>query len=317
MNSYCTLFDYNYLSFGLSMYDSLVAHSGEFHLYIFAFDQMCYDELHKLKLAKVTIIHLSDFEDKELLSIKQTRSRGEYCWTCTPSTILYIIEKFNVPNCTYIDADLYFFSDPSILIEEMGDQSILLTKHNYSEKYITDLKAGIYCVQFMTFKNDIFGLKALKWWREGCIKWCFAKFEDGKFGDQKYLDDWLTRFEKVHVLKNIGGGIAPWNVGSFKTEKKDDVVYINNIKSVFYHFHDFKTVGNKQINLCRYDLNDDVIECFYKPYIKVWFKYRSFYTPSFNNEKLSIKDNIKILKRKVHRMLVPDYNVYYIKELIG
>ena len=33
------------------------------------------------------------------------------------------------------------------------------------------------------------GLKALKWWRDRCLEWCYARIEDGKFGDQFYIED--------------------------------------------------------------------------------------------------------------------------------
>ena len=46
--------------------------------------------------------------------------------------------------------------------------------------------------------------------------WCYNRFEDGKFGDQKYLDDLGARFSnKVHVLKNKELILAPWNATRF------------------------------------------------------------------------------------------------------
>jgi hypothetical protein len=204
MINFCTLFDSNYLSRGLALHASLRKVCASFHLYVLAFNEECYDYLSNAKLQNLTVISLSDFEDDELLKIKSTRSAAEYCWTCTPSIILFCIAKYNLPSCTYIDADMIFYHDPSILLEEMGQQSILLTEHKYTKDYDQSKKSGIYCVQFMCFKQTPDGMKALTWWRERCIEWCYARHEDGKFGDQKYLDDWPERFKGVHVLQNSG-----------------------------------------------------------------------------------------------------------------
>ena len=116
MYSYCTLFDSNYLTRGLAMYESLKKYNDNFHLYIFAFDDRSYTLLEKLDLKSTTIISLKEFEDERLLAIKSDRTAGEYCWTCTPSIIKYSIEEYNLDNCTYLDADLYFFNNPSVLI---------------------------------------------------------------------------------------------------------------------------------------------------------------------------------------------------------
>lgn len=243
------------------MYQSLKKESDLFHLYIFAFDDRSCELLNKMKLEHVTVIPLNDFEDTELLKVKDSRSAGEYCWTCTPSTIKYCIDKYSLESCTYLDADLYFYSNPSVLIEEMGNKSVLITEHRYTQEYDQSATSGIYCVQFMTFKNDANGMKVLNWWKDACNEWCFARVEDGKFGDQKYLDNWTTRFDGVHVLKNLGGGVAPWNVQQYDISDKD-------FKLIFYHFHNFKFLNNNKIELGSYKIKKRDLQLLYAPYLK-------------------------------------------------
>jgi len=244
------------------MYESLKRYSTKFNLYIFAFDEKSYNLLKKLNLKSVTIVSLREFEDLELLKVKSGRSTAEYCWTCTPSTIKYCIEKFNLDACTYLDADVFFFSNPEILIEEMENKSILLTEHRYTPEYDQTNTCGRFCVQFLTFKNDQHGMLALNWWRDSCNEWCFSRFEDGKFGDQKYLDDWPSRFQGVHVLQNLGGGVAPWNVQKF------DLVSNQTGPLIFYHFHGYNELENDKIDLGSYRLGTDDIRIVYAPYVK-------------------------------------------------
>jgi hypothetical protein len=185
------------------MYDSLVKTGAKFHLYIFAFDDAVFEFLKGPgKKDNITVISLEEFQDEDLLDIKAGRTPVEYCWTCTPSTVLYCIEKFKLPSCTYIDADLFFYSDPLVLLEEMGDKSVMITEHRFTQEYEKGAENGIYCVQFVNFKNDENGLKVLKWWRNSCIEWCYARAEDGKFGDQKYLDDYDNRRNGMTVYDN-------------------------------------------------------------------------------------------------------------------
>ena len=133
------------------MYRSLEKQSKDFHLYIFAFDDDSYSILIQLDLASATIISLKDFESQKLLSVKGSRTQAEYCWTSTPSTILYCIENYHLDHCTYLDADLYFYSDPLEIIKKAGDHSVIITPHHYTKKYDQTLLSGKYCVQFMFF----------------------------------------------------------------------------------------------------------------------------------------------------------------------
>lgn len=275
MNNFCTLFNSLYLSRGLAMYRSLEKYSSNFHLYIFAFDDDCYRILSELKLNKATIIRLCDFEDEQLLAIKSTRTTGEYCWTCTPSIILYSIQKFDLSNCTYLDADLFFYADPRVLIEEAEGASVIITPHRYSPMYEDSESGGTYCVQFVYFKNSDEGMAVLNWWREACIEWCYNRREPGRFGDQKYLDIWPSKFSGVHVLAHLGGGVAPWNVQQYDFEHKMGQIWGKELSSqrnfpvIFYHFHALKYAEGNSFTLAGRNLisNND-IHFLYKPYVK-------------------------------------------------
>lgn len=273
MLNFCTLFDSNYLSYGLAMYKSLKKNCPDFHLYIFAFDEKCERDLKDLALENVTVISLKDFEDEELLRIKPSRNKGEYCWTCTPSSVLHVLKNFPVASCTYLDADLYFFVDPTILIEELDKKSVSIIEHRYTPKYNQSVDSGKYCVQFMTFKNDEKGLEVLKWWRERCIEWCYGRVEDGKFGDQKYLDDWTHRFDCIYEIQNLGAGVAPWNVQQYNFTEENGEIFGVEKKSgdifplIFFHFHGFKVLNEKQVKLTgAYKITNNVRNLIYKKY---------------------------------------------------
>ena len=258
------------------MYNSLEENCLNFHLYVIAFDDITYNYLQKFPKNNLTVISLNQFEDEKLLSIKLTRSASEYCWTCTASTVLYCLNTFKLSACVYIDADMRFYSNPQSLFDEWGNKSVLITEHRYNSENDQSLISGIYCVQFVGFKNDVIGIEALTYWRNSCIDWCYARAENGKFGDQKYLDDWTTRFNSVHVLQHLGGGIAPWNVRQYQFSKINNILIGKELKTgkefevVFFHFHGLKFYLDNYVTLTgeSYKMNNSVKELFYKPYVK-------------------------------------------------
>jgi hypothetical protein len=258
------------------MYESLKVHIHDFHLYIFAFDDLAYKILIRSNLVNTTIISLGEFENQALLDIKVSRSRAEYCWTCTSSVINYIFETYNVPSCTYIDADLFFYDSPEILINEIpSEKSVLITEHRFSKlaQLFEKKRAGRFCVQFITFHNTIDGRKILKKWMNQCIDWCYARYEDGKFGDQKYLENWPLEYPGVHILQNIGGGIAPWNVKQYDFIFREGQILGRDHKSrtgfnvIFFHFHFVRLIDKNVADLGWNYMPKNVINGFYKPYI--------------------------------------------------
>lgn len=281
--NFCTLFNSSYLSRGVAMYLSLEKHCDNFHLFVYAFDDKCFQYLKAQNYKYLTVISLADFENEELLRVKKERTAAEYCWTCSSSTIYHAITSFKLDNCTYVDADMLFYSNPRVLIDEMGSNSVLITAHRYTKEYDQSEVSGKYCVQFMTFKNTIEGIKVLEWWKNSCIEWCYARVEEGKFGDQKYVDEFQKRFTGVHELKHLGGGVAPWNVQQYDFENINGKI-VGTEKTtnkqfdiVFFHFHGLKFYHNNIVCYtgALYFLSKNIQTIFYKPYVSLLNKVKA------------------------------------------
>lgn len=270
MHNFCTIFDSHYLTRGLAMYRSLEATGADYHMYIYAFDNQCYNILRSMAFPRITIVSLTEFEDERLLAVKANRSRGEYCWTCTSHVIGHVLLTFALAEVTYVDADLYFFSNPLPIFEEFRAVagSVLLTEHRYSPHVDESKIYGKYCVQFMTFLNNENGLSALNWWKDRCLEWCYAIPEDGKFGDQKYLDCWPEMFPGIHVLNYLGGGLAPWNILQYCLEKRDGLLLVDDVPVIFYHFHKYNWYEDGCHWLGNYRLNKRVVDLLYRPYVR-------------------------------------------------
>jgi hypothetical protein len=171
-----------------------------------------------------------------------------------------------------------------VLFDEMDDNSILITPHRYTPRYDQRDKTGIYCVQFVVIKNNTNGIIALKWWRDVCLEWCYSRFEDGKFGDQKYLDDWPTRFEGVHVLKHLGGGVAPWNMQQYAFKLEKGKLIGQTLKNrekfeiIFFHFHSLMFISPNYFSpRPYYQRNDSAMNLLFNPYIKMILHIREQY----------------------------------------
>lgn len=271
MVSFCTLFNKGYLSRGLSMYDSLRYYvSTDFILYILAIDDETYEYLVQAKLEHIIPIRLSDFESPELLTVKSGRTFQEYCWTCTPWIVKYVLEVFKPSSCTYLDADLYFFGDPvPFVLSTERKEGVSITPHRYTKLYDQTDRAGKYCVQFLTFSNTPCAREVLESWSRDCINWCFAKYEPGLFGDQKYLDFWEEKFSCIDVIEDPRIGLAPWNIQQYKLNEVGDLLFDENkLDAIFYHFHYTKFLSENIVDAGPYEIESKLKLRIYGAYLK-------------------------------------------------
>lgn len=236
--NFCTLFDKNFLTRGIALHVSLTRHCPSFTLWVLCMDDESHAMMAKLALPNVRLLKISEVEDSRMTAVKPGRTAVEYCWMFSSALPLYLLEKDpTLDTIAYIDADIYFYAPPDEIYRELASGSILIIPHSYSpgEKH-REKTSGIYNVGMMIFRNDANALAALRWWKDRVIEWCYARYEDGRFGDQLYLNDWPTRFPGVHVLENRGANVASWNIEAYDRAR---------FPLIFYHFHGLKIYMSK------------------------------------------------------------------------
>ncbi|MBM9577279.1 glycosyl transferase [Leptospira sp. 201903070] len=299
MKYLCTLFDYNYLPLGLSLYYSIEKNFENFHLWILALDNDCFRFLNSQALKNVTLISLKEIESEDVLVAKGNRTWQEYCWTLSPVLPSYVLkENSKIDHITYLDSDIFFYSDPKPIYDEIGEKSIMIIPHRFPDR-LKHLEAnGIYNVQMVYFKRDRIGESCLANWRAQCLEWCYSKLETNRFGDQKYLDNWPQSYENLCVLSNEQTGVALWNVEKYNVAEKDGRIYIDKFPLIFYHFHMFKfySDGVYSSGSVNYNLNFSDLMPIYTIYVNQIVSLTAKFNLSL--KKLSISEIFTMIERK-------------------
>jgi len=235
---YCTYFDHNYLSRAVVMIESLRKFDSRTPVHVLALSELCVRTLQELALPNVKVIPLAALEEAypELLAVKPTRKLIEYYFTLSPFLPHYLFTRTKADRITYIDADIWFFTPPQAVLDSLGDASVAITPHRFSFSYRNHTVFGLYNVAWITYRRCAEGLDCLNAYKADCLAWCYDRLEDGRFGDQKYLDTWPTRYPALKVITHKGVNLAVWNVHGHVIRLKDNVVTIDNDPLVFYHF---------------------------------------------------------------------------------
>jgi hypothetical protein len=243
---FSTYFDSNYLPRALSLYHSLVKYCGSFHLFALCLDEEAHSSFESLRLPETTAIALDrlEGENPELLRVKTQRSRVEYYYTCGPSFLSYLLDNYpDVNLITHVDADLFFFSDPKPIFDELEDYSVGIIEHRFAKRQEKLKRFGLYNVGWVSFRRDRHGLDCLRWWREQCIEWCYDRVEASRFADQKYLDAFPLRFQSVRIIQHPGANVAPWNVANHRILERRDQVWVDGKPLIFFHFQGFRVIA--------------------------------------------------------------------------
>jgi hypothetical protein len=250
---FCTYCDHRYLPRALTMYRSLKSHCPTARLWVLCLSPECYQALVRLDWTGIVPIRLEEFErnDKALRSAKANRSLVEYYFTCTPSLPLYVFEQDPaIDLITYLDSDLYFFSDPEPIYEEMGSNSIALIPHRFPPQDRWMERNGVFNVGWLSFRRDTEGLASLNWWREKCLEWCHDYIEQEKFADQKYLDRFPELFKNLKVIEHKGANLAAWNLRNYNLRSRFGTLSVDHEPVLFFHFQGLRKIAPGVVDPC-------------------------------------------------------------------
>ncbi len=267
-NHFCTIIDKSYLLKVLALYNSLSNHMYTFHLWICCIDDITFNLLTQIGLKDTTLIPVHDIEDEKVKAVKPNRKLNEYCWSLKPVYILYLFENHHkINSIIYLDGDLFFFSNPKELDRQWGTKSMFVCSQRAANHTVK--RTGMYQAGLIGFKRDQNAMACLKWWRDRCLECCSEQFDDDRWADQKYLDQWPRLFKSVKVIDHLGINAAFWNIRFQNVHGENHKIYVRNDKLIVFHFSGFEMFTPTEFELCRHrKLKKNHIKLIYFPYIK-------------------------------------------------
>lgn len=253
MRHYCSVSDDRYLPQLLAMYESLIRHSSvDVTLHVLALNEACAGMLKALNLPGIEI-------DANLFRQKTDQTWQEFCWSCASQYSDFLLNSLPgvLPDITYLDADLFFFSDPEKVFDQIGERSIAITPHRLipSKKHLE--VNGKYNVGWVTFRNTGAGRECLSNWASMVRNKCSAT--DG-CGDQLYMDSFPNTYGAEVCELGIGVNVAPWNLANWTLTEGPCV---DGERVACFHAHEY-IHGERMTN---YYLRPEDVHYIYEPYI--------------------------------------------------
>ncbi|SRR5581483_3657070 len=240
LNTYCTLFDQNYLARGLALHRSLAAHDPRSPLVVLCLDDATHRVLSALQPRGVQALPLArlEGEDPEVAATRPGRSAAEYYFTCKSALMRHVLDRNpGAGRVTYLDSDLYYFNDPAPLAAEIEGSSVALTPHRFPAHLADWAQYGEFNAGWVSVAADAEGRAFLDWWRASCIASCSLSLRGERFADQGYLNAVPRRYPRARVVSHAGANVGPWRIGRHRLGASEGRVTLDGAPLVCYHFH--------------------------------------------------------------------------------
>lgn len=247
---YLTAFDKGYAARGIVMVNSLLRFCPDVSVMILCLDlesEIACNQM--LAGGKTRVMRPAELGTDLLVSIRRDREYREFCWTLGAVLCRHFLRE-GVEEVIYLDADICFFGNPLIPLEEARGGDVAAVEHRFPARLKKFEKNGVFNVQWVYFRNSETGREAAERWADQCIANCKYDPDNGVVGDQKYLDEWPNLYPTFVSITCLGAGVAPWNHEIMKPRNLSGKWVVGNATElVFYHFHGLRINDDGVIQL--------------------------------------------------------------------
>ncbi len=237
--------DHHYLDRGLVLYSSLRETHANAELHVLALSEEAAAFLERLELPGLHVLRLDVLLEVEprLKSARIDRTNAEFAFTLTPFLAREALRSCKPGEWTiYIDADMMFFGSTLEVVDSATSADVMVSPHNFSSHMAAQQRFGTYNTGFTGFRKTADGERCVQWWTARCLEWCYDRVENGKFADQKYIEQFAQIAPNTLSIEQIGVNCAPWNVSERKLSRKGNRVFIDDKPLILYHFSKVKRV---------------------------------------------------------------------------
>lgn len=286
---------------------------------VYCIDDNAVRLLENLREPLLHIVSPGDFETDELLSIKNSRPINAYCWMSKPVVLEDALGRFpDTDWVIFVDSDMMVFGDPDNALPSDPEANVILTPHRPSNDHFAEFipTVGKYNAGYAGFKRSKGGKEALRWWKDSCIEDCSGTPQDGRYADQKYLEDISNIFSGVFSSPHVGLNTGPWNVFGTKVSSRDDAVFINDSRLLLYHMQGFRVYTRSLVDLYPgpIRLPEDARHLIYQPYEKLIKQTREALegaNPGFKQNNDAPILRLRTLLRELKKFVLSISNISY------
>lgn len=166
------------------------------------------------------IITLSSFSNDFIDNLRE-KSVVDACTAIKGAAALLLLNRDDSEYITYIDPDIYVFSNLNPIYREHEFSEVLLTPHLlesplnvkgiWNDEIAGSMMHGLFNLGFISFKKSELALTVAGWWADRLKIFCAEDYSRGLYTDQKWFDVATVYFPGIRIVRDPTWNVGPWN----------------------------------------------------------------------------------------------------------